>query len=124
MGLGFLSGACEMAWKQGVDLYGAADNRLALGFEYTAKDNLGEDVPFEPFRSFEGRYYYTKISRNSRGRFRPIFDRTLHHYRDRRGLEMPYTEKVADQKRPEGSHVQHVSWGTLMFYGLPPEKTK
>ena len=60
MGLGYLSCACEMAWKQGLDLYGAAENRLALGFEYTAKYNLGEDVPYEPFRSVEGRYSYKK----------------------------------------------------------------
>jgi hypothetical protein len=53
MGLGFLGTACEIAWKQGVDLYGAIDNRLALGFEYTAKYNLGYDVPYEPFKSFE-----------------------------------------------------------------------
>lgn len=119
MGLGYLSCACEMAWKQGVDLYGAAENRLAIGFEYTAKYNLGEDVPFETFRSVEGRYKYDRISRNSRGRFRPIFERTIHHYCDRMGLEMPYSQKVAKTKRPEKPHGQHVSWGTLMFYGLP-----
>jgi hypothetical protein len=62
MGLSFLACACEMAWKQGVDLYGAADNRLALAFEYTAKYNLGEDVPYEPYRSVEGRYHYRTLS--------------------------------------------------------------
>ncbi|MGJ8697197.1 MAG: alginate lyase family protein [Verrucomicrobiaceae bacterium] len=128
MGLGFLSCACEMAWKQGVDLYAAADNRLALGFEYTAKYNLGHDVPYEPFESVEGRYHYKKISPRSRGRFRPIFERTLHHYQDRMGLKMPYSQKVAETKRPESPHGQHISWGTLMFYGLPrdlhPPKSK
>ena len=53
MGLGFLGVACEMAWKQGVDLYSVSDNRLALGYEYTAKFNLGEEVPFERFRSYQ-----------------------------------------------------------------------
>ena len=43
MGLGYLGCAAEIGWKQGVDLYGALDNRLALGFEYTAKYNLGHD---------------------------------------------------------------------------------
>ena len=119
MGLGFLGNACEMAWKQGVDLYGAADNRLALGFEYTAQYNLGEDVRYEPFRSVEGRYYYTKISKRGRGRFRPIYERVLHHYQDRKGLELPYSEKVVEKIRPEGTHSQHMPWGTLMFYGLP-----
>jgi hypothetical protein len=121
MGLGYLGCACEMAWKQGVDLYGAANNRLALGFEYTAKYNLGEEVPYEPYRSVEGRYHYLKISKKSRGRFRPIFERTIHHYHDRLGLDMPYSRKVAQIKRPESPHGQHISRGTLMSYGLPRE---
>ena len=119
MGLGFLGNACEMAWKQGVDLYSAADNRLALGFEYTARYNLGEEVRFEPFRSVEGRYYYTEISKRGRGRFRPIFERILNHYQGRMGLDLPYSQKVAEKIRPEGTHSQHMPWGTLMFYGLP-----
>ena len=119
MGLGFLGCACEMAWKQGVDLYGAADNRLAVGFEYTAKYNLGEDVPYEPYRSVEGRYHYRTLSPISRGHFAPIYERIVHHYHDRIGLEMPFSVKVADQGRPEGSSSTHMPWGTLMSYGLP-----
>lgn len=119
MGLGFLGCACEMAWKQGVDLYGAANNRLALGFEYTAKFNLGEEVRYEPYRSVEGRYHYASISQRGRGRFRPIYERIVHHYEGRMGLEMPHCRKVSDKIRPEGEHGQHMPWGTLMFYGLP-----
>ncbi|YCM46726.1 alginate lyase family protein [Verrucomicrobiaceae bacterium 227] len=119
MGLGFLGCACEMAWKQGEDLYGAANNRLALGFEYTAQYNLGEEVRFEPYRSVEGRYHYQKISSKGRGRFRPIYARIVHHYRGRKGLEMPYCGKVTDKIQPEGAHNQHMPWGTLMFHGLP-----
>ncbi len=121
MGLGYLGVACEMAWKQGVDLYGAADNRLALGFEYTAKYNLGEDVPYEPYRSVEGRYHYRTISPKSRGRFSPIYERIVHHYHNRMGLEMPYCRKVAEKQRPERASGAHVPWGTLMSYGLPRE---
>ncbi len=33
MGLDFLACAAEIAWNQGVDLYGAFDNRLLKGFE-------------------------------------------------------------------------------------------
>jgi hypothetical protein len=119
MGMGFLGCACEIAWKQGVDLYGAADNRLALGFEYTAKFNLGQDVPYEPYKSFEGRYHYRTLSSDSRGRFAPIYERIVHHYHDRMGLDMPYSRKVAEEQRPEGSSTTHMPWGTLMFYGLP-----
>lgn len=119
MGLGFLGVACEIAWKQGVDLYSVADNRLAKGFEYTAKYNLGEEVPFERFLSYQGRYHHSSISKIGRGRFRPIYERIVHHYTKRKGLEMPWSQKVAEQQRPEGSHQQHVSWGTLTSFGMP-----
>ena len=32
LGLGYFARAARVAWNQGVDLWGAADNRLALGF--------------------------------------------------------------------------------------------
>ena len=119
MGLGFLGVACEMAWKQGVDLYGVADNRLAKGLEYTAKYNLGEEVPFERFVSYQGRYDYSKISKKGRGRFRPIYERGVHHYTKRKGIELPWSQKLAEQQRPDGSHKQHASWGTLTLFGTP-----
>jgi len=46
LGLAHRGDACEIAWNQGLDLYRYADNRLRRGFEYTARYNLGEDVPF------------------------------------------------------------------------------
>ena len=119
MGLGFLGCACEIAWKQGVDLYGAADNRLALGFEYTAKYNLGNDVRYEPYKSFDGRYHYKNLSSDSRGRFAPIYERIFHHYHDRKGLDMPYSGEVAEKRRPDGFSTTHMPWGTLLFHGLP-----
>jgi Alginate lyase len=51
MGLDFLAATCETAWFQGVDLYSELDNRLLKRFEYTAKYNLGNDVPYESYRS-------------------------------------------------------------------------
>jgi len=119
MGLGYLGCAAEIAWKQGEDLYGAYDNRLALGFEYTAKYNLGHEVPYEPFRSHEGGYYYPKISNDSRGRFSSIYERVYHHYHDRMGLEMPFTAQVIEKIRPERWRSSHASWGTLMHAGQP-----
>ncbi len=40
LGLEALAHTCEMAYEQGDDLWGALDNRLLKGFEYTAKYNL------------------------------------------------------------------------------------
>jgi len=122
MGLGYLGVACEMAWKQGVDLYGVADNRLALGFEYTAKYNLGEEVPFKDYISFEGRYKHYKMSRRGRGRFRPIYERVHNHYVNRKKMKLPWTKKVVEKEQPEEEHSQHISWGTLTAHGMPVEK--
>ena len=119
MGLGYLGCAAEIAWKQGVDLYGACENRLALGYEYTAKYNLGHDVPYEPYRSHEGRYNYPAISDKARGRFSSIYERVYHHYHDRMGLEMPFTGQVVEKNRPERWQTAYASWGTLMYAGLP-----
>ena len=125
MGIGFLGCAAEMAWKQGTDLYGAADNRLAIGFEYTAKYNLGHDVPYEPYRSFEGKYFYRSLSAVSRGRFAPIYQRIVYHYHARKGLDMPFSREVAAKGATEGrSGGAHVPWGALMFAELPKAQSE
>jgi len=99
MGLEFLANTCETAWIQGIDLYGALDNRLLKGFEYTAKYNLGLDVPYEPYKSVEGRYHYRKLSSNSRGRLRPMYERVHNHYHHRQGMETVYTKQAALELR-------------------------
>jgi hypothetical protein len=73
-----------VAWNQGVDLFAEADNRLALGIEYTARYMLGEEVPV-----------YGKISEQTRGRFSDIYHMILQHYRYEKQIAMPYTEKAA-----------------------------
>jgi len=73
-----------------VDLYGALDNRLLKGFEYTAKYNLGFDVPYEPYRSYQGRYYYPRISPKARGRLRPMYEKVFNHCHNRKGLDAPF----------------------------------
>lgn len=121
MGIGFLGCAAEMAWKQGVDLYGAADNRLANGFEYTAKYNLGKDVPYERYRSIDGKYDYREISKSARGRFAPIYERIVYHYHARKGLDMPFSRDVVVKTGANGrSGGGHVPWGALMFAAFPP----
>ena len=91
---------------------------MALGFEYTAKYNLGYDVPFESFSSIDGKYKHNSISGRGRGRFRPIYERAYRHYHDRMGMEMPYTLEAIGKSRPEGLHIQHSSWGTLLYAGV------
>lgn len=122
-GLGAFAATCEVAWKQGVDLYGADNNRLMVGYEYLAKYQLGNDVPFE----WQGKPWDAhKISEGGRNSFAPIFETPYQHYVYRKGLEMPYTKqvifstnvivqggKVTRPYRPEGQYCEGIGWGTF-----------
>jgi hypothetical protein len=120
MGLGFLGTACEIAWHQHVDLYGTSNNRLLLGTEYICKYNLGNDVPYTPYKSILGPSYFPTIAPQSRGRFSSIYEKIYHHYHDLKGLDMPFTKQVIDKQRPELDITDsHTPWGTLMFANLP-----
>jgi len=113
LGLGALASACEIAAKQGLDLYGMADNRLAAGFEYTAKFLCGEDV--EPVPA-------SGLPASPRGRERPfpIYEIAYQHYAVEKGLPMPYTERILKKSRPEGFDLIVLpAWGTLTLYRGP-----
>jgi len=108
-----------MGWNQGLDLYGAKDNRILAGFEYTASYNLGNDVPFEETTDTTGKYHHTSISDIQRGRLsgRPVFQMVYNHYKNRKGMDCPYTEQVVKQERPEGPGLygDHIGFGTIYF---------
>lgn len=100
LGLGALCDLCEMAWEQGDDLWGAYDNRLLKGIEYTAKYNLGYDVPFEQWTDCTGLYNdWTVPGAMRRGVIQNIYDLPYQHYVGRRGLKMPYTKKLLSMQR-------------------------
>ena len=131
MGLEFLVNTCETAWIQGVDLYGAHNNRLLKGFEYTAKYNLGNKVPYQPYKSFQGRYYYTELSDNARGRLRPMYEKAFNHYHNRKGLAAPYSKEAivkrkadalkrknnSKRRRRKTERVSSLPWSALMYSG-------
>jgi hypothetical protein len=100
MGIGMLGAFCEMAWKQGDDLYGYDNNRFLAGCEYVAKYNLGEDVPYKPFS--DSLATQDVISDKARGNVRPIWELVYNHYVKLKGLPAPYTTKEAESVRPEG----------------------
>lgn len=122
LGLAHLAEAAELAWNQGVDLYSTDDFRLLKGFEYTAKYNLGEEVPFVRYKDITGKYDWPTISTEGRGRLRPIYEMVLNHYEGRLGKKAPYTRRAAESLRPEGAAFQadHPGFGTLLF--LRPAK--
>ena len=95
LGLGALCETCEMAWEQGDNLWGALDNRLLKGIEYTARYNLGYDVPFTTWTDCTGLYNdWTQPGEMGRGYIRDIYRLPYNHYVERCGLSMPYTKKL------------------------------
>lgn len=129
LGLGAMSTVCEIAWKQGNDLYSSFDNRILTGYEYTVKYNLGYDVPFKQWTDVTGKYCnWTEISQETkksnngidvdRGqKWQPCFYMVYNHYVNRKGLSMPYTKElfeVANYKENvyDGGHP---SFGPLLF---------
>ena len=95
LGLEAIADICEMAWQQGDDLWGALDNRLMKGFEYTARYNLGNDVPFETWTDLTGLYCdWTEPGQMGRGKLWDIYQKPYDHYVKAKGLKMPYTKKV------------------------------
>ena len=95
MGIGMLCDICEMAWEQGNDLWGALDNRLMKGVEYSARYNLGYDVPFKTWTDCTGLYNdWTEPGEMGRGKVWEIYDKPYRHYVGRKGLKMPYTKKL------------------------------
>ena len=100
LGLEALCQTCEMAWQKGDDLWGALDNRLMKGLEYTARYNLGYDVPFERWTDCTGLYNdWTEPGSMQRGKIREIYDEAYRHYVEEKGLKMPYTKKLLDLQR-------------------------
>lgn len=90
LGLGEFAGAARVAYTQGVDLFSIADNRIALGFEYTAK-----------FLSGQNPHCYGIISERAR-KFSDNYEYVYRHYTSK-GVEMPFTKTAADSVRSMAS---------------------
>ncbi|MFI1396085.1 alginate lyase family protein [Streptomyces sp. NPDC020681] len=128
MGIGLMGSICEMAWNQGVDLYGYDDNRFMKGAQYVAKYNLGGDVPFTTYawRSGQSGAYreHTVVSGIGRGQARPVWELLHNHYARRRRLSVPYITAIAEQVRAEGGGGDYgpnsggfdqLGFGTLLY---------
>lgn len=117
LGIGAFATICEIVHNQGDDLYSALNNRLLKGFEYVAKYNLGNEVPFKKWKDVTGKYAeWDSISTIKRGVFMPIYEMVYNHYVNRKGLKMPYTKQVIKQIRPEGYDRDQPGFGTLLYW--------
>jgi len=95
LGLGNFGEAFQMAWNQKDDLFALLNNRLLVGYEYTAQYNLGNSVPYnESFYRCDVVLVngpWPNISDSGRGVWRPIWELPYAHYASTKGLSMPYT---------------------------------
>ena len=72
LGIALTGAICEMAWNQGIDLYGYDNNRFLAGAEYVAKANLKQadgtfyTVPFVTYQNSAG-VTQTQFSTGGRG---------------------------------------------------------
>lgn len=94
LGLGYFARTAIVAWNQGVDLFAEAENRLALGYEYTSRYMTGEEVPC-----------FGVISPVSRGHFSDVYEGVLEHYRYVKHIAMPFTEQAAARARVRSTGV-------------------
>jgi len=118
LGVGLLGSACQVAWNQGVDLFGYADNRLLAGAEYVAKCNLSypaETIPYTFYNNCSDARQHA-ISINGLGRIdRPVWELIYNHYVVLRGLSAPYSAAMTRLMRPERGNGDHFGYGTLTF---------
>ncbi|WP_228745243.1 AbfB domain-containing protein [Paenibacillus sp. S150] len=127
LGIGLMATINEMAWNQGDDLYGWANNRFLQAAEYVAKYNNGDDsVPFAAYEWGTGTngavQTQTVISDASRNEYRPIWEMIYNHYANRKGLSVPNIAARASLVRPEGgpntqypSTFDQLGFGTLLY---------
>jgi hypothetical protein len=115
LGVGMMAQLCEVAWKQGLDLYGYYDNRLLAGAEYVAQWDLWKPVPYKHYTNSDNANQ-SWPSINGRGRVnRPLWELLYNHYVVRKGLRAPNTTAMANLVRPEVGNGDHFGYGTLTF---------
>ena len=132
MGIGLMATICEMAWNQGIDLYGYNNRRFMAGAEYVARYNNWKAVPFGfySWRSGGGggaANTHIYVSNAGQGASRPVWDTIVGHYSHRLGLYIPEVEEKAAATRPDsgpqygahGSAFDQLGFTTLTKYRGP-----
>ena len=97
---------CEIAWNQGVDLYGELDNAFLAMSENLAKYNLWYDTPYVTYINCVYSIQ-TNIGTPARGTTRAGADMIYNHFVNRMGMSAPYTQEAVESIRPEGGGGQY-----------------
>uniref|UniRef100_UPI0038096DB7 alginate lyase family protein n=1 Tax=Streptomyces sp. NPDC090499 TaxID=3365965 RepID=UPI0038096DB7 len=122
LAVGLLADAAQVAWNQGVDLWGFDGNRILANVEYAARYNLGGDVPFVPDLDRTGKYVKLAVSATSRGTLPPVYEMAYAHYAGVRGLDTPFTRNAVFRgtggaRVVEGGNDDLPGWGTFAYAG-------
>ncbi|WP_330309979.1 MULTISPECIES: alginate lyase family protein [unclassified Streptomyces] len=131
LGVGLMGTICEMAWNQGIDLYGYDDSRFLKGAQYVAKWSMGQDVPFTAYTRkkgapgiWSGTETASAAAAVDPAMARPIWAMVASHYTKRRGLDAQYLTRIAARFAPEGGGGDYgpnsggydqLGFGTLAF---------
>jgi len=131
LGVGLMGTICEMAWNQGIDLYGYDDSRFLKGAQYVAKWSMGGDVPFTAYTRkkgapgiWSGTETASAAAAVDPAMARPIWAMVASHYTKRRGLDAQYLTRIAARFAPEGGGGDYgpnsggydqLGFGTLAF---------
>ena len=114
MGPQLIGVICEIAWNQGIDLYGYNNNAVLAAVEYISKYNTWHDVPFVTYMTCDYgtwpetyRFAQTVISSGGRGQIRPGWDLIYNHYVNRLGMSAHWTAEYAELARPEGGGINY-----------------
>jgi hypothetical protein len=115
LGVTLMGVLAKQAWNQGEDLFAWKNYRLLSAFEYIARYNVGQDVPFAPYGPNCVGVRQEVVSADGRGHKRRSWLLPLNHYRNQLGIAVPWVEaKHADV----GDEVwrwsnDELGWGSL-----------
>ena len=114
-GQGLLMEMCQIAWNQGLDLFGYDDNRLLGAAEHCAQYTLWKGVPYTFYtNSDKANQFY--ISENYHGRLAAShFELVYNHYVVHKGLAAPFVQRFAELRRPEPGELDVLGYGTLTY---------
>jgi fibronectin type 3 domain-containing protein len=115
LGVGMMASFCQVAWNQGLDLFGYENNRLLAGAEYVARTNLSQPVPYEPYNNCQPANQYWLSLDAGRIDGRPIWELIYNHYGVLKGLPVPNVKAITEVTRPEVGSIDHFGYGTLTF---------
>jgi hypothetical protein len=123
-GIDNIAEAAQDAWHQGVDLYGAFNNRLLAGFEYTGGYLVGTTPAFVPNRDAWDNplnSFYTLSNASTIANVGGLWEMVYNHYANLQGLNTPNTAAVVNSPGyiPEPVTYNDIGPGTLLFTRSP-----